>query len=127
MIQKGTVLNIIDNSGARYVYCIDIITGFKRKWAYLGDIIKVVIYSLRKRRRFESKVQKGEIYKALVVRTKIAYKYKSNDSIFFLENSAILLNDNHKIIGTRIFGFVPKILRKTRFMRVISTAKGFKW
>jgi len=126
MIQVGTYLKVVDNSGARLVYCIRVHSGFKRRYAYLGDTILVVVDRLRKRRRSFSRVKKGEVIKALIVRTKHVKKYFFNDSIQFLENSVILLNRKNKVVGTRIFGLLPKMLRYTRYMRSIALCKGLK-
>lgn len=126
MIQVGTYLKVVDNSGARMAYCIRVTSGFKRRYAHLGDTILVVVDRLRKRRRKFSRVKKGEVIKALIVRTKNSKKYFFNDSIGFLENSVILLNRKNKILGTRIFGMLPKLLRFTRYMRSIILSKGLK-
>jgi len=126
MIQNGTIVNVVDNSGARLAMCIKVITGFKRRYAYNGDIVLVAIKSLRLKRRFASKVLKGEMHKAVVIRTKTKLKKNSNseDSITFLENSVILLNKQFKFIGTRIFGALPSSLRFTKFLKAISLSSG---
>ena len=124
MIQVGTTLNVIDNSGAKKVYCIRIIKGSNKRYAYLGDSILVVVKTLRKKRRALSKVKKGEIHNALIVRTKTKKSYCFSDSFFSLENSVILLNKQQKFIGTRIFGALPKIFRYTKYMRALSLSAG---
>jgi large subunit ribosomal protein L14 len=83
MIQVGTVLNVSDNSGAKKVYCIRVINGSKKKYACLGDLILVVVKSLRKKRRSLSKVKKGDIFNALIVRTKKKNVSRISDSFFF--------------------------------------------
>jgi large subunit ribosomal protein L14 len=124
MIQVGTNLNVIDNSGAKKAYCIKIYGGFQRRYAVTGNIILISIKSLRKKRRFASKTKKGEIHKALIVRTKAIQKLHSNDSFFFLENSIVLINKKNKLIGTRIFGSMPKTLRSTKFLRLAMVSAG---
>lgn len=126
MIQNGTILAVVDNSGAKSAICIKVLKGFKSKYAFSGDLILVSIKSLRSKRRFASKVLKGELYKALVVRTKSTLNKSigSNDSITFLENSIILLNKQFKFIGTRIFGSLPSSLRQSKFLKAISLSSG---
>jgi large subunit ribosomal protein L14 len=126
MIQNGTILTVVDNSGAKSAICIKVLKGFKSKYAFSGDLILVSIKSLRSKRRFASKVLKGELYKALVVRTKskLNKSIGSNDSITFLENSVILLNKQLKFIGTRIFGSLPSSLRQSKFLKAISLSSG---
>lgn len=124
MIQIGTKLNVIDNSGAKKAYCIKVYGGFQRRYAFIGNIILIAIKSLRKKRRFSSKTKKGEIHKALIVRTKVAQKLHSNDSFNFLENSIVLINKKNKLIGTRIFGSLPKTLRSTKFLRLAMVSAG---
>ena len=92
MIQVGTYLNVIDNSGAKKVACIKVYNGYKRRYAFVGDVVLVSVKSLRKKRRFSSKTKKGEVHKALVVRTKSELKNFINDSFIFFENSVVLLN-----------------------------------
>jgi len=115
MIQNNTVLNIIDNSGAKIAECIKVYSGYKRRYAAAGDTILVTIKSLRSKRRSISKIKKGELYKALVIRTKSKKTLANGDSISFKENSAILLTKQNKFVGTRIFGAVPKVFKKTKF------------
>ena len=125
MIQKGTYLNIIDNSGAKNVCCIQVLKGYRKRYARIGDVIVVSIKNLRLKRRSLSKLKKGDISKALVVRTKLAQKSYSSESISFFENSVVLLNSQNKLLGTRIFGVVPKDFRYSKFLRIISLASGF--
>ena len=102
MIQVGTSLKVIDNSGAREVYCIGVLKGYKQRYATIGEIITVSIKKLRTRRRTFSKVKKGEVVKALIVRVKKQFKTKIGFMSFF-ENSVILITSQNKLIGTRIF------------------------
>ena len=126
MIQVGSYLKVVDNSGVRFVYCIKIFGGFKRRYARLGDSVVVVVNRLRKKRRQFSKLKQGQIVIGLIVRTKISKNYFYNDKISFLENSVILLNKKNQLFGTRIFGLLPKNLRYSRFMKIIILAKGLK-
>lgn len=124
MVQNNTVLNIIDNSGAKIVECIKVYSGYKRRYAYVGDTILVTVKSLRSKRRGISKIKKGELYKALIIRTKFKKTLSTGDSIRFKENSAILLTKQNKFVGTRIFGSVPKIFKKTKFFKLITLSSG---
>jgi large subunit ribosomal protein L14 len=124
MIQVSTVLNVIDNSGAKKARCIKVISGYKRRYGYVGDIILVSIQSLRKKRKATSKVKKSELYKALIVRTKFQEVSLSGESISFLENSIVLLNKQNKLVGSRIFGTLSATFRYTKYLRVVSLSAG---
>jgi len=124
MIQSGTYVSVVDNSGAKTAFCIKVLSGFRRRYAQIGDSIMVSIKSLRGKRRLVSKTKKGEIYKAVVVRTKITKNRFSGDSVHFFENSIILLSKQNKFIGTRVFGAVPRSFRYTKFLKVASLATG---
>ena len=125
MIQKGTYLNVIDNSGAKEVCCIHVLNGYRKRYAAIGDTIVVSIKSLRIKRRSHAKIKKGEVLKALIVRTKTNIKNYSLEQLSFLDNSAILLSRQDKLLGTRIFGSVPSYFRYTKFLRIVSLASGF--
>lgn len=124
MIQSGTYLNVIDNSGAKNIFCIKVLSGYKRRYAGIGDLIVISIKSLRTKRRAVSKTKKGEIYRALVVRTKNSNTGFNGNKFNFLENSAILLNKQNKFIGTRIFGAVPKLFRYTKHLKMVFLSTG---
>ena len=124
MIQVGTVLNVSDNSGARKVYCIRVLNGSRKKYARLGNLILVVVKSLRKKRKSLSKVKKGDIFCALIVRTRMKSISKFSDSFSFLENSVVLLTGQNKFVGTRILGSLPKNFRVTSYMRLLSLCGG---
>ena len=124
MIQIGSFLNVVDNSGAKKVACIRINTSCKKRYAYTGDTIIVSVKSLRIKRRVSSKVKKGEIYNALVVKTKIEKKDFFKDKTSSLQNSVILLTRQNKLVGTRIFAAVYKRFRYTRYMKIISLSAG---
>jgi large subunit ribosomal protein L14 len=118
MIQMQTVLDAADNSGARRVQCIKVLGGSKRRYADVGDVIKVSVKDAIPR----GKVKKGEIYNAVVVRTRKGVRRKDGSLIRFDGNAAVLLNARLEPIGTRIFGPVTRELRTNRFMKIISLA-----
>lgn len=124
MIQSGTVLNVIDNSGAKEVRCIKVISGYRRRYARIGDSIVVSVIALRTKRRLTVKIKKGEVSKALIVRTKTKIKSLIGESLSFLENSVVLLNNQNKPIGTRIFGSLPQKFRYTKYLRITSLSTG---
>ena len=118
MIQPQTYLDIADNSGARRVMCIKVLGGSKRRYANVGDIIKVTVKEAIPRGR----VKKGQVLDAVVVRTKKGVRRPDGSLIKFDGNAAVLLNANKQPIGTRIFGPVTRELRNDKFMRIISLA-----
>ena len=118
MIQTQTILEIADNSGARKVMCINVLGGSKRRYARVGDIIKVAI----KEAIPTGRVKKGQVAEAVVVRTKKDIKREDGSSIRFEDNAAVLVNTQKQPIGTRIFGPVSRELRSKDFMRIISLA-----
>ena len=118
MIQMQTVLDAADNSGARRIQCIKVLGGSKRRYAGVGDVIKVTVKDAIPR----GKVKKGEIYNAVVVRTRKGVRRKDGSVIRFDGNAAVLLNARLEPIGTRIFGPVTRELRTNRFMKIISLA-----
>lgn len=124
MIQVGTYLNVLDNSGARLVFCIKVLSGYQRRYAKIGDIIIVSIKRLRSKRKLFSKVKKGEIYKALILKTRSKKNYKFGDNVLFLENAVVLLNKQNKLIGTRIFGAIHKSFRYTKYLKFLFLAVG---
>lgn len=124
MLQSGTILKIIDNSGAKTAICIKVNKGFRKRYAKCGDLVTVSVKTLRAKRRATVNVKKGEICKALIVRTKINKIFISGESFNFLENSAVLFNRQKKMLFTRIFGSLPKFIRSTKFMRIISMSSG---
>ena len=118
MIQAETRLSVADNSGAKEVYCIKVLGGTRRRYAGVGDIIVVSV----KEAIPNSKVKKGDILKAVVVRTKKEIRRPDGSYIRFDDNSAVLINAQREPIGTRIFGPVARELRAHRFMKIISLA-----
>lgn len=124
MIQQQTLLNVIDNSGAKTVKCIKVLGGFKKKYAKLGDTIVVSVKLLRNKVKKTSKVKKGEVYKALILRTKKKHIKKDGSQIYFNENSVTLLNKQENPIGTRIIGPIPKDFKKKKFQKFVSISSG---
>jgi large subunit ribosomal protein L14 len=118
MIQMTSVLDVADNSGAKKVYCIKVLGGSRRRYAGIGDII---IVSIREAIP-GAKVKKGEVARAVIVRTKKELARSDGSSIRFDGNSAVLINKENEPIGTRIFGPVARELRAKRFMKIISLA-----
>jgi large subunit ribosomal protein L14 len=118
MIQMQTDLSIADNSGAKKVRCVKVLGGSRRRFAGIGDIIKVTVKDAIPR----GKVKKGEVYNAVVVRTKKGVRRPDGSLIRFDGNAAVLLNNQLQPIGTRIFGPVTRELRTERFMKIISLA-----
>lgn len=118
MIQAQTVLDVADNSGARRLMCIKVLGGSHRRYASVGDVIKVSVKEAIPRGR----AKKGEIYNAVVVRTRKGIRRNDGSLIKFDGNAAVLLNNNFEPIGTRIFGPVTRELRGDKFMRIISLA-----
>ena len=118
MIQMQSILDVADNTGARSVMCIKVLGGSKRRYASVGDVIKVSIRDAMPR----SKVKKGEVYNAVVVRTAKGVRRPDGSVIRFDDNAAVLLNNKLEPIGTRIFGPVTRELRSERFMKIVSLA-----
>jgi len=118
MIQMQTVLDAADNSGARRIQCIKVLGGSKRRYAAVGDVIKVSVKDAIPR----GKVKKGEVYNAVVVRTRKGVRRDDGSLIRFDGNAAVLLNARLEPIGTRIFGPVTRELRNSKFMKIISLA-----
>ena len=118
MIQMQTVLDSADNSGARRLMCIKVLGGSRRRYARIGDVIKVRVRDAIPR----GKVKKGEVYSAVVVRTRKGVRRPDGSLIRFDGNAAVLLNAQLQPIGTRIFGPVTRELRTERFMRIVSLA-----
>lgn len=118
MIQMRTMLEVADNSGAKKVQCIKVLGGTKRKYANLGDIIVVSV----KEAAPNSSVKKGQVAKAVVVRTKKEHSRPDGTYIRFDGNAAVLINDAGDPLGTRIFGPVARELRRKNFMKIISLA-----
>ena len=118
MIQTETVLNVADNSGARKVLCIKVLGGSRKRYAQIGDVIKVTVKDAIPR----GKVKKGDVYNALVVRTKKGVRRPDGSLIRFDGNAAVLLDNKREPIGTRVFGPVTRELRAINDLKIISLA-----
>lgn len=118
MIQTQSMLDVADNSGARRVMCIKVLGGSHRRYAGIGDIIKVTVKEAIPR----GKVKKGQVMTAVVVRTRHGVRRADGSIIRFDGNAAVLLNDKQEPIGTRIFGPVTRELRTEKFMKIVSLA-----
>ena len=118
MIQTQSYLDVADNSGARRVMCIKVLGGSKRRYARVGDLIKVTVKEAIPR----GKVKKGQVMTAVVVRTRKGVRRPDGSIIRFDDNAAVLLNNQEAPVGTRIFGPVTRELRGEKFMKIISLA-----
>lgn len=118
MIQTQTVLEVADNSGARQVQCIKVLGGSKRRYANIGDVIKVSVKDAIPR----GKVKKGEVMDAVVVRTRKGVRRSDGSVIRFDSNAVVLLTNQDQPVGTRIFGPVTRELRATKYMKIVSLA-----
>src|SRR5215470_5190920 len=118
MIQQETCLEVADNSGARRVQCIKVLGGSKRKFASVGDVIVVSVKDAIPRGR----VKKGDVHRAVIVRTANAIRRPDGSTIRFDRNAAVLINQEGEPIGTRIFGPVTRELRAKKYMKIISLA-----
>lgn len=118
MIQVQSRLDVADNTGARSVMCIKVLGGSKRRYANIGDVIKVTVKEAAPRGR----VKKGEVYNAVVVRTAHGVRRAVGSTVTFDGNAAVLLNSKLEPIGTRIFGPVTRELRTEQFMKIVSLA-----
>ena len=118
MIQMQSMLDAADNSGARRLMCVKVLGGSKRRYAGIGDIVKVTVKEAIPR----GKVRKGELYNAVVVRTRKGVRRPDGSLIRFDRNAAVLLTNQFQPIGTRIFGPVTRELRRERFMKIVSLA-----
>jgi len=118
MIQLKSVLGVADNSGARKVQCVKVLGGSRRRYATVGDVIVVAVKDAIP----NSKVKKGTVHKAVIVRTSKEIKRTDGSYIRFDENSAVLINAQDEPVGTRIFGPVARELRSKKFMKIVSLA-----
>ena len=118
MIQQETRLNVADNTGAKQVLCIKVLGGTRKKYARLGDIIVITI----KKAIPNSNLKKGEVHRAVVVRTKKELKRKDGSYIRFDDNAVVLISDQKEPRGTRVFGPVARELREKQFMKILSLA-----
>jgi len=125
MILKTSVLNVIDNSGAKKLYCIKVLNGYRKRYGLPGDLIIGSIKSIRFKKKKVLKVKKGDVVTGLIIRCRSFLSNYSVDKLAFFENACILLTTKKKLIGTRIFGASPKFLRYSKFFRLLSICSGF--
>lgn len=124
MIQCQTELQVSDNSGAKTAVCIKVLGGYKRRFAYVGDSIVVSITELKSKSRSLSKVKRGDVYRAVIIRTKKNYTLKDGSTISFSNNSVCLLNKQGGPLSTRIVGPVLKSINKKNFSKIINISSG---
>lgn len=127
MIQQQTILKVADNSGAKTVKCIKVLGGFKKKYAKLGSTIIVSVKELRNKAKITSKIQKKEIYKALIIQTKKKFKRKDGLTVFINnknKNSVVLMNKKGNPIATRILAPIPFDLKKKKLSKFLSISTG---
>ena len=118
MIQQETRLNVADNTGAKQVLCIKVLGGSRKRYAKLGDLIVITV----KKTIPNSNIKKGEVLKAVVVRTNKEYKRKDGSYIRFDDNAVVIIDNQEEPIGTRVFGPVARELREKKFMKILSLA-----
>ncbi len=118
MIQERSILFVSDNTGIKSVMCIKVLGGTRFKYANIGNVIKVVVKEIFSK----SKIKKGDVLKALIIRTKYGIQRKDGSFIKFDNNSCIILNDKNQPLGTRIFGPISRELKCDKFMKIVSLA-----
>lgn len=124
MIQVGTQLKVSDNSGARYVTCIKVLNGYKRRYAKIGDKIAISVKSLRSKRRSYSKIQKGKVGYGVIIRLKARTLKGSGVIHKFSDNAIVLVTKQGKPLGTRVIGGISREVRFTKYMRLVSLSAG---
>ena len=124
MIQQQTIIKVTDNSGAKTVKCIKVLGGFKRRFALLGDTVVVSVKKLRNKARLTSKVKKGEVHKAVMVRTKNKTRYKDGSIVYFKSNAVCLLNKQGKPFASRIIGPISKVMKKRKKIKLVTLSLG---
>ena len=124
MIQQQTKLKVTDNSGAKTVKCIKVLGGFKKKFSYVGDVIIVSIKKLRNKSKLTAKVKKGQVFKALIVRTKKKTIKKDGSAVFFKHNAVSLITKQGQPLGSRLIGPVSKELSRGKFTKFANISMG---
>jgi large subunit ribosomal protein L14 len=124
MLQIGSSVKVIDNSGAKIAQCIHVITPYKSDFACIGDLILISIRKVRKNRADITKISKGKIFRAIVLRTKKFNCYIRGNKYKFLENGVVLLTNQNKLVATRIFGPVTKNFRYTKYLKLLIVSAG---
>jgi len=118
-------LTIVDNSGAKTAKCIKVLGGFQRRYAYVGNTVVVAVQKIRSKNKSKSKVKKGEVLRAIIIRTKFKKNKKDGSSFMFALNAGVLINKQNKPVATRILGPVTKELKTNKFMKIASLSAGF--
>jgi len=124
MIQQQTCLKVLDNSGAKIAKCIRILGGFKKRYAKSGDFIVVSIKQLKDKSKKISKVKRKEVYKALIIKTKLKIWTKTGSTKTFSNNAIILLNKQNSPVGTRVLTYLPTKIKKKKLQKVINLSFG---
>lgn len=124
MIQTQTILKVVDNSGAKIAKCIKVLGGFHKRYANLGDLIVVSVQELRNRSKKTSKVMKGSVFRALVIKVKKKCNKKDGSTFTLKENAVVLINKQGNLVGSRILSSIPRILKKKKFMKFVSVSLG---
>lgn len=124
MIQQQTILKVLDNSGAKNVKCIKILGGYKKKIGKIGNLIIVSVQNLRNKSKKTSKVKKGEVYNAIIIKTKTKSLNKDGSVFFFNHNAVSLLNKQKKPLASRILSPVPKQFKRGKFSKIASISLG---
>lgn len=124
MIQSGTYVNIVDNSGAKKIKCIKVNGGYRKRYATIGDIIIGSVKEIHKKKNTKNKIKSGEIVRILIFRCKTFLNQKNGGKQQYMENSGIVINRQNKLIGTRIFGSGVSVFRKTKFLKILSICSG---
>lgn len=124
MVQKGTYLTVLDNSGAKKLMCIHVYGGYRKRYANLGDVILASVKSVKKKKKM--KIKKGQLVKALVVKTKVFTAFKAPTSLYmkYKRNFAIVLSKLNKPLGTKLFGLISRGFRYTRYSKLITLSAG---
>lgn len=125
MIQKQTFLKSADNSGAKFLKCIQVFKNSNKKKNILGKVVLVSVKELRNKSKITSKVLKGSVFRSVVVRSKNHNFIKDGSFFSLFKNSSVLINSQNKLVGTRVFGPVPKSLRRNKFLKFVSISTGF--
>jgi large subunit ribosomal protein L14 len=125
MIQRNSILNVVDNSGAKELYCIKVLNGYKKRYGVSGDLIIGSIKSIRLKKKKLLKIKKGDVVTGLVIRCCFNLFNYSEEKISFFENACIILTNKNKLMGTRVFGSSPRFLRYSKYSRILSICSGF--
>jgi large subunit ribosomal protein L14 len=125
MIQVQTLLNVIDNSGAKSVRCLKILKkGSQTRYAKIGDVIVLSVQQIRSKNKITSKVRKGDVLLGVIVKTRSIFKRSLGLSFYSSQNAVVLVNKQFKPLATRVFGLIPRELRNNKFSKIVSLSSG---